>query len=87
VAIPCDVCGEPVHEQAVKCPHCGDFTGVPVDPIAAAEIATQPIVKPEVDLHVAFGETVVSIVDAVTSSEPDVRADAELPRAIARIKR
>lgn len=85
MAIPCEVCGEPVHEQAVKCPHCGDFTGVPVDPIAAAEISTQPIVKPEIDLHVAFGETVVSIVEAVTS-EPE-QADAELPRAIARIKR
>ena len=84
MAIPCDACGEPVHEQAVKCPHCGDFTGVAIDPIAAAEISTLPIVKPEVDLQVAFGETMIAIVDAVTSAEPDNR---ELPRAVARIKR
>jgi hypothetical protein len=85
VAIPCDVCGEPVHERAVKCPHCGDFTGVPVDPIAAAEISTQRIVKPEIDLDVAFGETLVSIVDSVTNV--GASDNAELPRAVARIKR
>jgi hypothetical protein len=85
VAIPCDACGEPVHEQAVKCPHCGDFSGVPIDPIAAAEISTQPIVKPAIDLDVAFGEAVIGIVDAVTNvASPD---NAELPRAVARIKR
>jgi hypothetical protein len=83
VAIPCEACGEPVHEQAVKCPHCGDFSGVPVDPIAAAEIATQPILKPEIDPAFAFGEAVIGVVDAVTS-HPD---NAELPRAVARIKR
>jgi hypothetical protein len=83
VAIPCEACGEPVHEQAVKCPHCGDFSGVPVDPIAAAEISTQPIIKPAVDLDVAFGEAVIGIVDAVSSHADN----AELPRAVARIKR
>jgi hypothetical protein len=85
VAIPCDACGEPVHETSVKCPHCGDFTGVPIDPIAAAEISTLPKVKPEIDLDVAIGETMVAIVDAVTTSND--AGNAELPRAVARIKR
>jgi hypothetical protein len=38
MALPCQACGKPVHETAVDCPHCGDATGVPVDPIAEHEI-------------------------------------------------
>jgi hypothetical protein len=32
VPIPCRACTKPVHEHAVKCPHCGGSTGVAVNP-------------------------------------------------------
>ncbi|MFT3694892.1 MAG: hypothetical protein QM831_17210 [Kofleriaceae bacterium] len=35
--IPCQACSKPVHEQSVRCPHCGNATGVELDPVAAAE--------------------------------------------------
>jgi hypothetical protein len=38
MALPCEACGKPVHETAVDCPHCGESTGVPADPIAEHEI-------------------------------------------------
>jgi hypothetical protein len=49
VAIPCEKCREPVHEQVVICPHCGQPTGVPTDPIAVAtiEILIASDAKPE----------------------------------------
>ncbi|MEO8552379.1 MAG: hypothetical protein ABI678_20520, partial [Kofleriaceae bacterium] len=31
MAIPCEKCSEPVHEQIVICPHCGEPTGVRLD--------------------------------------------------------
>lgn len=48
MAIPCNMCGNPVHEQSVKCPHCGEATGVPVDPLARATIETMRKI-PEID--------------------------------------
>lgn len=38
MAIPCEKCHAPVHEQTVICPHCGQPTGVPTDPVAVATI-------------------------------------------------
>lgn len=38
MAVPCQTCGKPVHETVVDCPHCGESTGTPVDPIAEHEI-------------------------------------------------
>ncbi len=39
MAIACDQCQRPVHEQTVVCPHCGGPSGVPRDPIALAEVS------------------------------------------------
>ncbi|MEO6776611.1 MAG: hypothetical protein ABI467_26950 [Kofleriaceae bacterium] len=39
MAIPCEQCGQPVHERAVVCPHCAGESGVGADPIAVAEIS------------------------------------------------
>ena len=49
MAIPCEKCREPVHEQIVICPHCGEPTGVPTDPIAVAtiELLLESEAKPE----------------------------------------
>src|SRR5689334_11379538 len=46
--IPCVSCAKPVFEQAVVCPHCGEPSGVPADPIAESEIATLPELPPAV---------------------------------------
>ena len=45
MSVPCEACGKPVHEQAVKCPHCGELSGVPVDPVAAAAIEAMPVLR------------------------------------------
>lgn len=37
MAIPCGACSLPVHERAVKCPHCGGETGVTADASLTAE--------------------------------------------------
>jgi hypothetical protein len=37
VPIPCGACSQPVHEHAVKCPHCGGATGVVANPKWTAE--------------------------------------------------
>jgi len=62
-----------VHEQAVVCPHCGEPTGVPADPIAELEIAQlEPVEEANPVLPLAL--------------EPSTPAP-ELPRAIARRRR
>ena len=37
MAIPCGACSSPVHDRAVVCPHCGEATGVDVDPTLTHE--------------------------------------------------
>lgn len=49
MAIPCQTCGDPVHEQTVICPHCGKPTGVARDPVAAAEV--EMILERETELQ------------------------------------
>ena len=91
MAIACDACGKPVHEQAVRCPHCGDLTGVPVDPIAAAEIS---VTATAIDLPSAEpleARVVSAIVDVVSAAielvKPERSDDDPVPRATARTKR
>jgi hypothetical protein len=97
VAIACDACGKPVHEQAVKCPHCGDFTGVPVDPVAAAEISVTTataidLPRDDEPLEARVASTIVDAVShaisvAVELVKPDEPDDDPVPRATARAKR
>jgi hypothetical protein len=96
VAIPCDACGQPVHEQAVRCPHCGDYTGVPVDPVAAAEVELIPAVlaRPRAD-ELPLDGVASALVDVVSHAigaaaelvKPDRPDDDPLPRATARHRR
>jgi hypothetical protein len=77
VAIPCEKCREPVHEQIVICPHCGEPTGVPTDPIAIAtiELLLASEAKPEP----------LPLPLMVRRSRPGkVVAAGELPKAIVR---
>jgi hypothetical protein len=80
VPISCEHCHLPVHEQTVICPHCGDPSGVPRDPIALAEISVlleledEPEPAPLPYLLESKALPQIEIAEAST----------ELPRAIAR---
>lgn len=94
VAIPCNECGKPRHEQAVKCPHCGGFTGTPADPVAVAEaqgtmaLAHDPIdphLPPEARFAAAIADAVTSAIDVASELvKPDAPDDERLPRATVR---
>jgi len=91
VAIPCATCGNPVHESAVKCPHCGDLSGVPVDPEALAEARATAIDLPRDDeplqnrVATAIVEAVSHAFDAAAELvKPDDPDNDPLPRATAR---
>jgi hypothetical protein len=98
MAIPCEVCGKPVHEQVVVCPHCGNDTGVPADPIAELEIAALPELAAAEpadeqgprDPHGALGRLADGVAKVVSSTAHlvigDDADDGSLPRAIAREK-
>ena len=89
MAIACDTCGKPVHEQTVRCPHCGDLTGVPVDPRAADEVSLPaataldlPADDPPLEARVA--SAIVEVVShaigaAVGLVKPDEPDDALAP--------
>ncbi len=97
MAIACDACGKPVHEQAVRCPHCGDLTGVPVDQIAAAEVRVTPataigLPRDAEPLEARVASAIVDVVShaigaAVELVKPDEPDDDPVPRATARTKR
>ena len=96
MAVACESCGQPVHETAVDCPHCGELTGVPVDPIAETEIELLPELgdKPKENpiplldrrhavidpIGRAVATGVARLAEAVAPADDDER----LPRAIAR---
>lgn len=86
MAIPCEMCGKPVHEQTVVCPHCGDRTGNPADPEAARRIEEMPaLAATEATPPVASAiiDVLGSAVDAalgLLAGEPETK----LPRAVAR---
>ena len=95
MAIPCEACSRPVHEQAVVCPHCGDHTGVPADPDAAVLVAALPAVPEAVTAppstpEEAVASVIAPIVEAIgvavgsalelLGGEPE----SPLPRAVAR---
>jgi hypothetical protein len=98
MAIPCESCGKPVHETAVDCPHCGDPTGVPVDPIAEHEIELMDEVTPPPSQnldplpfmhdkhHVVIDPITHAIANGVAKIADAVRDDDDepVPRAIAR---
>jgi len=79
VPIPCAECRKPVHEQSVICPHCGELTGIPQDPIALAEIS----VMTELDLDPEPAPLPYLL---ETKALPPIEEEpsTELPRAIAR---
>jgi hypothetical protein len=86
MAIACEACGEPVHEQVVVCPHCGERSGVAADVLATQQslalLATDA--RPPVDSAIealvgALGTAVDSALDWL-----DGDGESELPRAIAR---
>jgi hypothetical protein len=101
VAIPCDVCGLPVHEQIVVCPHCGEHTGVPVDPNAERAIQAMPELpapaltadaahvlakrRPGTALVGSIGRTLAAGIALL--GDRDQADDDPLPRATARKKR
>jgi len=100
MAIPCDACGEPVHEQVVVCPHCAGPTGVPIDPIAKATIETLPALEPpppDEDVQAAQilststgPNPIVSGLARLLASDGDGDSEPDsepLPRAIARRRR
>ena len=94
VPIPCNECGKPVHEHAVKCPHCGGFTGTPADPVAVAEaegaiaLADDPIdqhMPLEARFAAAIADAVTNAIDAASELvKSDSPADERLPRATVR---
>jgi hypothetical protein len=89
VSIQCEACTLPVDEHVVRCPHCGGFTGVPVDPAAAAAVESLTVLAgtPRVDMppdgpFEAVGRIVNAAIEVIV---PRRSADAEpLPRATAR---
>jgi hypothetical protein len=89
VAIPCAACGQPVHDRAVKCPHCGDLTGVPVDPLAVAEAraTTSAAVLPDEALDARVANAIVAALRALAELVARDGDDDPLPRATARRKR
>ena len=87
MAIPCAACGKPVHEHAVKCPHCGDLTGVPVDPLALAEADATLELPREQPIEHRVVETIAKVVTyAFDAAAELIRRDDDepLPRATAR---
>ncbi|HEY1816936.1 MAG TPA: hypothetical protein VGG74_31525 [Kofleriaceae bacterium] len=96
MAISCEACGLPVHENVVKCPHCGSFTGTPADPIAVAEAegamatAQEPIddrLPLEARFATAIADAVTHAIDVASELVKSEQADDRLPRARARPKR
>jgi len=94
MAIPCESCGSPVHEQVVVCPHCANDTGVPADPIATSEISLLPELTTEptrdnrsllIDAIAPIGRVVSAVVVTAAKGLAD-DDDEPLPRAIAREK-
>jgi hypothetical protein len=77
VAIPCEKCGQPVHEQVVICPHCGDASGVPTDPIAVAEIE---VMSPQEE----HGPSPLTWILQPLPSPATAKAQTKLPKATAR---
>jgi hypothetical protein len=68
-----------VNEHVVVCPHCGELSGVPTDPIAVAEISVMsPLEEPEPAPLPFLLEN---------KALPPVEEEAEFPRAIARRRR
>jgi hypothetical protein len=102
MALPCEACGKPVHEMAVDCPHCGEPTGVPVDPIAEHEIDVMekfPLPLPDATpnpllaQHSGAGAVLEPISRAVVGGVAKIVGaviadddDEPVPRAIARRK-
>ncbi len=78
MAIPCEKCSKPVHEQVVVCPHCGELSGVPSDPIAEAEIS----VMTEIDGEPEPPPLPLMLQQPARPPRPD--RPTRLPRAIAR---
>jgi hypothetical protein len=89
-----------VNELVVECPHCGEPSGVPPDPVAAAEIELLPELPPRTE-----GDNTEAVVVLTSGGSPfvdgiarvvgagldlftndDVAADEPIPRAIAREK-
>jgi hypothetical protein len=81
VAIPCEHCDQPVHEQTVICPHCGQPSGAPRDPIALAEISV--LLELEAEPEPAPLPYLLAS-KALPSTETETEPSTELPRAIAR---
>ena len=69
-----------MNEHVVVCPHCGDLTGVPTDPIAIAEIS----VMAPIDAEPEPPPLPFLLED---KQLPPVEDEAEFPRAIARRRR
>jgi hypothetical protein len=95
MAIPCEACGQPVHEKVVKCPHCGDFTGTPADPVAVAEAedavgAVENRIDPSLPLEARFANAIAdAVTNAIDAASELVKSDRDerLPRATVRPKR
>ena len=102
MAQPCQICGQPVHETVVKCPHCGDDSGAPVDSIAVMLVSNRDHLMPAPQPPAARSETIaiddspLTLVDdiagvvgaAIEAARGAAKADApSLPVAIARKRR
>ena len=73
MAIPCGACSMPVHDRAVKCPHCGGATGVFADASFTAEER-----RAAVDLALVESERNLAGDPYSTSSADTYRYDPEL---------
>jgi hypothetical protein len=79
VAISCEHCDQPVHEQTVICPHCGGPSGVPRDPIALAEISVMLELEDEPE-----PAPLPYLLESKALPPIEAEPSTELPRAIAR---
>ena len=77
--ISCEHCDQPVHEQTVICPHCGDPSGVPRDPIALAEISVMIELEDEPE-----PAPLPYLLESKALPSSEAEPSTELPRAIAR---
>lgn len=83
MAIDCNACGKPVHETVVTCPHCGEATGVPIDPIAEIEVSLLPALPPPPPR----GGDPLPFDRVIAPDKPKRPRRPQLPKAIARKKR
>ena len=77
--ISCEYCNQPVHEQTVICPHCGDPSGAPHDPIALAEISVMLELEDEPE-----PAPLPYLLESKALPPIEAKPSTELPRAIAR---